>query len=390
MQYIFVNPKIRILVKLIDKIFFCIFSLKKRKKKFSFEKINKILLIRLDQIGDVLLTTPAVSTIRKAFPKQAKIYYLLSERTKDIIEQNPNVDELITYQACWFWKNTKFNLKEFIRLIKRIRKEEFDLGIDFRGDFRNILIMWLGKVRYKVSYGITGGGFLLDLLVEYKTNNIRWIKHEVDRNLDLVKALGINQKKADINKNLSLYLRDEDIEFADKFFKEKDIKKEDKIIGIHPGSLRPAKQWNPAKFARLINKLIEEKFKVILFSGPNDKDTIEKIRKNTRFEPIIAPQVNLKKFAALLKKINLLVCVNSAALHIGSALGIKKVVIFSACDSKTAWGPIDEENSIVIQKDVPCKYCGMFDCKNHICMDLISEEEVFAAIIKLIKPVSYF
>ncbi len=153
-----------------------------KKKEISQERIKEILIIRTAYIGDVMMTVPILKPLKNRFP-DAKISFLTSIGAKEILENNPYIDELITYNPFWFYSSTK---KKYLKFIKGLRGRIFDLVIEARGDIRELLfLVWPLKARYKVSYDVGGGGYFLTHVVPYNG-----LDHKVRYHLDMVRFLG--------------------------------------------------------------------------------------------------------------------------------------------------------------------------------------------------------
>ena len=174
-MYTFKKKKNIYLVKAFDLIGSVVFSPFGLKRLKLPENVRKILVIRLDGIGDVLLSTPVYEALKKQYPS-AKLTVLVGAHTKGVIKMNPYIDNVLVLRNTWFTTISKIKFGEILSMLRKIRKEEFDIGIDLRGDIRNILLMFSGKVRYRIGYGITGGGFLLNRMPHYEKKT-----HEVDK-----------------------------------------------------------------------------------------------------------------------------------------------------------------------------------------------------------------
>ena len=130
-------------------------------KPFDPRGVKKILLIRLDHLGDVLMVRPALDAVRSYFP-EATIDFLLASDYAALFSYEPRLN-LIPVTHHWFSRHSPWmdQITEIRELIARLRREHYDLGIDFRGDLRNIALMTLAEIPERVGYGITGGGFFL-------------------------------------------------------------------------------------------------------------------------------------------------------------------------------------------------------------------------------------
>ena len=127
------------------------------KLKIFPKKVNKILVIRLDHIGDMIMTTPVFKTLKKNFP-DAKIDVLSRSVAKPAIEENTNIHKIIEYNASWFARGEKVD--SFSGMAKKLRKEKYDLIFELKGDPRNIALAFCAG-GYRIGYGIRGFGFLL-------------------------------------------------------------------------------------------------------------------------------------------------------------------------------------------------------------------------------------
>lgn len=335
--------------------------------------IKRILVIRLDHIGDLLFATPVFRTIKAAYP-EVRLDVLVNRQNKDIVKDNPFVDEIMTYDTPWFKRKSKrvIKIKEFIRLAKALRKENYDIGIDLRGDLRHIIFMLLANIRYKVGYGITGGGFLLDEEVSYYPQ-----VHEVEHNLDLLRAIGIEC----VNKKSEFFIPDEHKNFAEEFCAKNDLGKEDFIVCIHPGAGYPSKRWVSKRWAQLIDRLIREfRARIIIVGTSEDKATSGNIKKMVKNKIIDAvDKTSLGDLAALFGKTKLFIGTDSGPSHIASAVNTPSIILYSGTNDAKQWAPLGKK-VFVIQKDVPCKGCERLKCANNICMDLITVDEVMEAV----------
>ncbi len=151
-------------------------------------KPKKILVIRKDEIGDLALSTPMYENMRKRFPK-AEISVLAGKPASQIIENNPYIDNIIESRTVRFSK-LGF-ISDYIKLIKRIRNEKYDLAIDPKGSILNILMMYLAGIKQRASYwNVSGGRCLLTHPVTYEKQ-----MHESDAGLYILDKIGIKTKR---------------------------------------------------------------------------------------------------------------------------------------------------------------------------------------------------
>ena len=330
-------------------------------------KPNRILLIRLSSLGDVVLTSPAIRAVRRHFP-QAYIAMLVGKQSADVVSENPHLNEIITYNR----KAEKKNTEEMRRIIHQLRQREFHLTIDFQRKFRTSLLAYLSFAKCRVGYH-QPLGILCTVRVADKVN-----KHAIDRNLDLLRAIGIHTD----NRALELFISDKDREYAEQFLTNEGISEEHPKIGLFPGAGWEPRQWMPQRFA-VVGDLAAERLgaKVLIFGGPNEAGLVAKVAGYMKSNPIIlAGHLKIRQLAALIGKCDVFVSNDTGPMHISVAMKTPTIALFGPGNHKK-FQPIGEEHTI-IRHQVPCSPCKQFTgkCKDNICMKKISVDEVWKAV----------
>ncbi|MGB2845417.1 MAG: glycosyltransferase family 9 protein, partial [Candidatus Aminicenantaceae bacterium] len=183
-------------------------------------KIKKILLIRLRRIGDVIMTTPAVSALREGFP-DAFISYIVEKPYKELVEGNPGLDKIFVLEK-------KQSKRDFFKLIRQVRKEKYDVVLDFHCGPRASLITLFSKAKLKVGYRIKYRNFIYHIKLPRRPK--KGYLHSVENHINFVKALGINVESPP---PLSLPRSQKtEAEKVKKFLEENKLE-ENKIIIIH-------------------------------------------------------------------------------------------------------------------------------------------------------------
>lgn len=378
MRYVFKKRFYTFLFSIIDFIGQLILSPIRLFGKRTPGNVGSILLIRLDHIGDVIFSTSIPQNLKNHY-RGAKITFLVANWAKEIVMNNPYVDEVICYDAPWFDRNKKraFEFRKFFKLGQELRRHNYDLGLELRGDSRHILLMALARIKFRVGYGITGGGFLLHRKVNYRAG-----AHSLERNLDLLRSLDIKV----VGYEPQLYNSAKDEEFVQDFLKANNLTDRDFIAIIHPYGGYPSKNWQDERFAELMDVLGKDyQAKIILIGSEKDKDNIEGIIGINQTPAInAAGKTSLGSLLALIKKSRVFIGVDSGPGHIAGSTGIPTVILFSGTNRVQIWGP-KGDNTIIIQKDIPCRDCERLDCAQNICMDLISVEDVLEAVEKVLR-----
>ena len=368
-------------------IIFAIAGFLKRPRK-DFE-VKKITVIELAHLGDVLAVTPALNLLRKRFP-DASITAVVSPWGRGILEGSPDLDEIVTYRASWFDRIEKerFSLYETISFLRIMRRKRFDLGLDMRGDFRVILLMWLCGIKKRAGYDFAGGKFLLTDIVSIDAEK-RQDTHQIDHNLNLVSSIGGGAGVEGHDRTLRIFYSETDLARAEEFLKERGVLKSDFLIAVHLGSGLASKCWPIERFALLIEKLVEKgKTRIVLVGGPEEMPLVEKIGPSPLPKVINAVgKTGVKQLAALLKRCDLFVGGDSAVMHVASAAATPIVAIWGGHNKPSHWMPLGKED-IVIHKKVRCGPCGLKTCDDLKCLKLITVEDVLDALEKQMRRLS--
>ena len=384
-KYVYLKKRYVVLFTIIDFIgsLFCfLFRSVKKTETESPRDPKNILVVELANIGDVLAVTPCLRLLKKKF-QGVNVCCLVSPLCRDLLVGNPNVDEIIVFENSWFTDKRKlFPLKDYIRLAGKIRSFKFDLGIDMRGDVRVILLMGIAGVRYKVGYGITGGGFFLNKEVDFDVKS-RQDVHQADHNLNLIRNIEGGRKLDDkdySDKRFDIFYSEEDINKVNKLLEENGVSSDDRLIAVHPGGRLQAKRWPVENFSRLIDLIIErEKVKVVLVGGEEEEGLEDSVLDSCRRKESLVSFVgktNLNEIAFLISKCRMFIGNDTGVMHIAEAVGTPAVVIWGGHSKPSHWSPLNS-NSVVIHRQVDCEPCGLDMCGDLKCLKQISVSEVF-------------
>jgi len=345
------------------------------------ENYNKILIIRTDRMGDVLLSTPVVKVLRKKFPK-SYIAFMVRPYTQDIVRGNPYLDEVIVYDKYGRDKSFLSSLKFALSL----RKKKFDLTLILHPTNRIHIVTFLAGIRKRVGYNKKFGFLLTD-----KVEDIKHLgkKHELDYNFDILKAIGIK----DTSRELYMPILEDDEDCINSILEEKNISRNDKIIAINPTASCPSKIWPAERFGKICSILIKNyNLKIALICSDKDIDICRKVSSFIEDNNyVVFSGLKLRQLAALLKKASLLISNDSGPVHIAVAVKTPVISIFGrnqAGLSPTRWKPLGE-NDIVLHKEVGCRECLAHNCNRGFkCLKSITVEDVLNAAKKFEKNIS--
>ncbi|MFA5008031.1 MAG: glycosyltransferase family 9 protein [Candidatus Omnitrophota bacterium] len=366
MKYVFKNKlylTVIIIIDLLGNICTLPFKLLKKEPK----NIKNILLVRLDHIGDFVSTTPLFENIKSYF-NEARLTVIINPAVLDLAKANPYIDEIITFKASWFSrKDSESNIAEISKLVKRIRCGKFDIGIEPRGDFFSIILMFLGRVKYRIGFGVTGGGFLLNQEIKCNKNI-----HVIEKNLNVLKAMKIPI----ISALPKIYFSDTDKNSVEALLENLGYGGSKAVI-IHPYAGTKAKQWEEGKFLQLIKSLKSEGYNVFLIG-----DREEEVDYDSNYD--LRGKLSLTQLAYLMKRIGFFIGLDSGPANIAASLDIPAIVICSGTNIAQNW-ILNNSKVRFVFKEVECKPCERTICprQKHFCMDSIKVEEVIAKVWEL-------
>jgi heptosyltransferase III len=349
--------------------------------------VKKILIIKLRHLGDLLLTTPLFSLLKKECPN-AEIDLYVYKSSLPIVEGDPAVSEVITYDEKIKKLGFLKKIVKEINLVKVFKQKKYDLVINLTEGDRGAIVALFSGAKVLVGYdngrGIKGKGKIYTHLVKPSFSP----RHMVERNLDFLRRIGLFPGNKD--KSLFFHLPSEANERVKKLLQENNITQKGYIL-IHPASRWRFKCYPASKMANLSKVLLERGERLVYSSGDEEyeKNMVEEITRELPKERVLnlAGKLSLKELGSLIHMSKLLLCVDSLPLHIASAFKSKCVVLFGPTDEKK-WGPWENENALVIKEDFCCRPCGIDGCggsKVSDCLQTITEKKVLDAIDQLLR-----
>ncbi|KWT78414.1 glycosyltransferase family 9 protein [Candidatus Magnetominusculus xianensis] len=356
-------------------------NLFRRKKAIDPALVNTILVIRTAYIGDAIMTLPILKPLSEGFPN-AKITFLTSHGAASVLETNPYIHDIIAYDPVWFYAPASGSKrKSYFEFMRELKTRTFDLVIEARADIREILMLVKPlRARYKVSYGVGGGGFLLTHVVPYGG-----LKHKVEYHLDIARYLGCPVE--DIQ--WGIYLTKEEKANTRKLLRDNNIKSP--FVAVHPGVRIPLKKWLLKRYAALYDRIETGLgIRTVITASEKDADYVKDILKLMRTRPVdLTGKLTLRELAGVLSESQIFVCNDSAPMHIAASMDVPVVALFGPSKSiETA--PFGNPHRVV-EKDFQCRYkCDESTCKHehfHACMEAIEVEDVIAAIKDLLKEI---
>lgn len=332
--------------------------------------MEKILVINLMYLGDLLFTTPLLRTLRFNYPA-AKIDLLVDKKNQDVVLYNPHISELIAIDK----KGYHNKLPNYLRLILDIRKQKYDLVINLHPNERASAIAAFSGAKRIAGFSVKGLGIFFGQKLQERKD-----VHQADAYLEIAHALGLQTD----NRGLEMRVDESSENKAGKLWLEAGLLPETKVIGINPGGSWPTKRWTIDGFAELADMLQRDGFRTVFFGGPMDRQMVDKIVEKMQTIPVIfTGSVNLRELAALVKKCAVFVSGDSGPMHIATSQGIPVIAVFGPSDP-VRYAPYHVDHR-VIKAELACLACGEHQCAHHMCMENISPIQVFLAVKEIFK-----
>jgi heptosyltransferase-3 len=338
---------------------------------------ERILCIKLKHIGDVLLMTPAIRALRRAWPESA-IAALVPRGTEEVLAANPDLTAILTFDR-------DAGIAGNWQLIRALRRYAPDLVLEMGQGDREAVLGWLSGARQRVGYAPGRSGRWRRALL---TDVVPWngAQHVIETNLDLVRACGI---PAEASRPV-LSVRPEIRERMSARLAAAGLGPGEPLVVIHPGSRWLFKAWPEASCVEVIHRLVQHAgVAVAVTSGPGAVEVAAANRIPARVEgsrvgsPIVnlIGRTSLAELAAVLERAALFIGVDSAPMHMAAALGVPVVALFGP-SGEMSWGPWGDGH-VVVTSPYLCRPCGQDGClgsKRSDCLEAISPEQVTAAV----------
>jgi heptosyltransferase-3 len=332
---------------------------------------NNILVIKLKQPGDVLVSSPVLAALKDAWPR-ARVSYLVPEAAQEMISHHPFLDRVYAAERGATWGRS-------LALLRELRRARFDLVLELSGGDRGAFHAWITKARERLGFAYPGRArwhrYCLTRLLPPPPLKM----HLVEHNLEAVRALGIEARTP----KLQLFWPAQVDDRIRNLMAASSLQYKGFVV-MHPAAGWRFKCWTPAGYARVIEALrLAKNLPVVLTGSPahHEQELAAAILRETRSQPVnLVGKLTLKELGALIHQARFFFGVDSAPMHLAAAVGTPAVALFGPSGVYN-WGPWGEGH-LVIQKDWDCVPCGQDGCegsKVSRCLEAITPEEVLGA-----------
>ncbi|MBI4619623.1 MAG: putative lipopolysaccharide heptosyltransferase III [Desulfobacterales bacterium] len=350
----------------------------------DLSKVKKILVINFKNIGDVILSSPVFSVLKKSIPG-VLLDASVNSGTEEVLMGNPDINfiHVLSRKALEAGKISR--LREEIRLVRAISAKRYDMTINLTTGDRGRYLGLISRAKIRVgvdskSKPLPGRWKFLTIPVRLAPSN----RHYIERNLDCLRRIGIFPYG---NLKSPTFFEGEQAKFRiSKLLTKAGISDNISYAVVHPTSRWLFKCWPDEKVADLINLIQGElKIPVVITSGPDSSEMahIKNILSKTLHDAIdFSGILNLRELGALISKARLFVGVDSAPMHISAAVNTPIIALFGPT-SELDWGHPGQGHRILRSASHPCRPCGQDGCggsKKSECMESIEVTTVFNAV----------
>lgn len=341
---------------------------------------RRVLLVRLDTIGDVLMTTPA---IRACKGEGREVTLLTSHTGAEIARLVPEIDDVIAIDAPWV-KNARPlpDSSSMQALTHELGTRAFDAAVIFtvhsQSPLPAAMLCWLADIPLRLAHCRENPYQLLTEWVREPEQAVP-SRHEVRRQLDLVAAVAWRTE----NERLSLRTSEGDVTQALARLRACGIDPEQPWILLHPGATAPSRRYPPEMYAEVADMLARDGLQVAVTGTQDEHEIVGRVCAGARGVYACTAAFDLREMVGLLSVAPLLIANNTGPVHMAAAFNTPVIDVYALTNPQhTPWiAP-----SRVLTYDVPCANCMSSVCReeHHACLRMISPREVLRAAHELL------
>ena len=342
---------------------------------FRHDEIKRILVVKVDHIGDFVTAIPAIRRLKQIFPG-ASIHVLAGRAARALAEFEDCIDEFIEFEffhAVSGLGQKDISEEEYEDLRDRLRPYRFDIAVDLRKHLDTRDVLRYTPARFLAGYDYMGQFPFLDISLEWEGDKhlMRKRSHVTDDLINLVEAIGTAGTTDRTRLNMVApssgapeFLPD----YAKALFDRP-------VVAVHPGVGNVMRQWPAEHFASLVDLMVEKNaVNVVLIGGPEERELAEEVQGQVIHREAVVSLVgrtSLRQLPELLSACALYVGNNSGPKHIAAALGVPTIGIHSGVVDAVEWGPIGAR-AVAVRRNMTCSPCYLArpqDCpRGFACM----------------------
>ena len=361
--------------------------------------IRRVLVLRLERIGDLMMSLPALHALRQLAP-QAQIDLVTGSWNAPLARLIAGIDRIETIDARWLSRGSGgLGLAALARRAWAWRRHRYDIAINLEGDIRSNLLLGLSGARWKAGFDMAGGGPVLDDAVEFDlakhtaTNGVTLVATALgEEPITRAARVGTPREAASALPRTRLLLPGDARERAERLL-HSEANRTSPVVGIQVGAGRLVKQWPVERLAVVAGRLVSEFNATIVLTGAQeDRTAADVLRAHLPQSACVIDlvgELDLVTLAAVLARLSLLITPDTGPMHIAAVVGTPVVAIFGPA-SPERWGPLSHHSRIV-RVDLPCSPCNRIRrpparCVGHTpdCLASILVDDVYRSAASLL------
>ncbi len=376
-------------------------SQQSRRQEDAMNWSPRVLLIRPDHLGDLVLTTPVLDALKTHVP-DAHITMMVGPWSSEVVARHSALDRLVTCPFPGFRRTTQGIFEPYVQLFRvaqQVRRQNYDIAINLRPDFWwGAALIYLAAIPRRIGYAIHPGTPFFTQAEPFHTS-----EHATVSSLRLIstglQALGrdaLDEPFTPERYPLVFVPTVEEQTRVAQRLQSADINSDVPLVVIHPGTGAAVKLWRTEAWTSTANTLTTTcSVRIILTGSPSERPMLEEIAQGMIPTPLLITDATVGQLAAVLKRASMVLGVDNGPLHLAVAQGTPTLQIFGPTDSRIfgPWGPLQQH--VVIPSTHRCPTCPIIPCGRldfrpdelsaHPCVRLVSEQQVQAASIALLQ-----
>ena len=356
----------------------------RKQTELSARGFERILLVKPSSLGDIIHALPLLHGLRERYP-DARIDWLVSTAFVPLLENHPDLTGVIPFDRRRYGRlgRSLSATRDFMRFVWGLRANRYDLVVDIQGLFRTGFLSWMTRASTRIGFSSAReyGWVFYNYRIDTPDPN----QHAVDRNCRVAELLGF----ADVPVRFDLALRDEQHVRAASILQDAGVGEGDRLVMVVPGARWDTKMWLPERVAETIDALQrEDGVRCVLLGAPDEVDLIKRITVACRTEPVdLAGRTTVAELAPLIARANVVLCQDSAAVHLACALD-RPLVCITGPTNALRTGPYRRLNDVV-RMDLDCSPCylrRLSQCPHHHrCMSELDASTVLDAVRRALR-----
>ena len=345
------------------------------------KETGPILVVQLGDIGDVVLTLPAIGALGRAFPKRSLVL-CVREHARELMEDCPRVHHVLSVNK----QKRKFRaeLAHQLQFLRDLRGHRCDLAIELRTGTRGAVIALLSGAHTRIARYANDGTLWRNRLFTHLVKPTREnIQYAARHSLNIVAPFGLAE--ADPRPGISVPERRR--RKAEAIMKKARIPQNKPLVAVHPFSLWKYKEWRLSEMAALLDRIqIEYHCNLVVTGAPNERKRAKDLIGICDRKPYnLAGETSIGELPAVFEACSLFIGVDTAALHIAAAVGIPTVGLFGP-SSWTNWAPRGRDH-LVVKKGLSCQPCSQKGCdgsEKSRCLTELTAQEIYTMMVEIL------